>query len=116
MSIAIISLAALFGCMSQANNSAATTTTTLPSGPTASVSLTGLAFNPAAITISAGTTVIWTNNDSVTHNVTSTSAPVAFNSGDFGPGGVYSHKFTTVGTYEYQCTIHPNMTGSVTVQ
>jgi plastocyanin len=72
-----------------------------------------MAFTPASITVTAGTTITWTNNDPVTHDVTSTTSQ--FNSGAMGPGATFSFKFSTAGTYSYICSIHPNMTGTVVV-
>ena len=83
---------------------------------TSSVSIQNFAFNPSDITVSVGTMVTWTNNDTVAHTVTSLSgAPVAFDSSTVTPGGTYSYTFTTPGTYPYYCKIHPFMLGNVTV-
>lgn len=79
-----------------------------------SVVIDNLAFNPEIVTISVGDSVEWTNNDSFDHTVTSDTG--AFNSGDIVPGGTFSLEFTTAGTYEYHCEIHPSMTGTVVVQ
>ena len=76
--------------------------------------LQGMAFTPASITVSVGTTIKWTNKDAVTHNVTSNTA--VFSSGAMGDGATFSFKFTTAGTFPYTCTIHPSMQGSVIVQ
>lgn len=73
-----------------------------------------LAFNPSSITVSVGTTITWTNKDSFTHNVTSSTQ--AFSSGSMSPGATFSFKFNTAGTYNYTCTIHPGMNGTVIVQ
>jgi plastocyanin len=72
-------------------------------------------FNPANVTIDAGQTVTWTNDDSVGHDVTGDD----FKSGD--PGGMqngdtFKHTFETAGTFDYVCTVHPGMEGSVTVR
>jgi len=72
-----------------------------------------MAFNPSTITISAGTTLKWTNKDAVTHDVTSTTG--SFGSGPLNNGDTFSYTFSSSGTYTYYCTIHPSMTGSVTV-
>lgn len=76
-------------------------------------------FSPKKITIKPGTTVKWVNEDTVRHNV------VAANEGDtsglpsnnelFGKGGTYEFTFETVGTFDYKCTPHPFMTGTVEV-
>lgn len=84
-------------------------------GPGANeVFMQGMAFTPSVITVSAGTTITWTNNDGVIHNVTSNTAGL-FSSGSLSPNGTYSHLFSTAGTFPYKCTIHPSMTGSVVV-
>ena len=70
-------------------------------------------FSPASLTVAAGTTVTWQNKDTIAH--TSTSNNGVFN-GSLAPGGSYSYTFGAKGTYQYHCTIHPGMTGSVTVQ
>ena len=110
----------IIGCQSQAP-SVPSATTTASSGPTASapidfVDISGFAFNPSTITILKDTTITWNNNDGVAHTVTSTSGPVAFDSGTFSTGGTFSFKFSSVGTYEYHCSIHPSMTGTIVVR
>jgi plastocyanin len=72
------------------------------------------AYSPATLTVSAGTTVTWTNRDSVQHTVTS-RAPL-FDSGLFGKDKSYSYTFTQKGSYEYYCIPHPYMTGKVIVE
>ena len=74
----------------------------------------GTAFDPSTITIAAGTTITWTNKDAVTHNVTSNTAGL-FTSSSLGTNGTFTNTFTTPGTFQYKCTIHPTMTGSVIV-
>jgi plastocyanin len=71
-------------------------------------------FAPAAITVPAGSTVTWTNNDQFTHSVRLPEAEAP----DMvvKPGETVSHVFETPGTYPYLCTFHPNdMTGTVLV-
>ena len=77
------------------------------------VSISGYAFNPASLNVTTGTTVIWTNNDAVTHTVTSDSG--AFSSGDIAPGQTYSYTFNQAGSFAYHCSIHTYMHGTVTV-
>ena len=77
------------------------------------VFIQGMAFNPATITISAGTTVTWTNKDAVNHTVTSLTA--LFGSGSLDPGATFSFTFPAPGTYSYKCSIHQSMSGSVVV-
>jgi plastocyanin len=84
-------------------------------GGGAEVSMEGIAFNPAEVSVGVGDTVTWTNNDSVAHDVTADS----FSSGE--PGGMMSgdtfeHTFEEAGTFDYVCTVHPGMEGTVTVE
>ena len=80
------------------------------------VVIRNFAYIPQNLTVKAGTTVAWENNDTVAHTVTSDpGAPSAFDSGVLNPGGVFSITFTTVGTYSYHCNIHPFMHGNITV-
>ncbi|MFF2148825.1 plastocyanin/azurin family copper-binding protein [Kitasatospora sp. NPDC058190] len=82
---------------------------------TDSVAIKNFAFAPAAITVKAGTTVTWTNQDTDAHTVTSQNKAGALNSQALNTGQSYSYTFTTPGTYGYLCTIHPFMTATVTV-
>ena len=82
-----------------------------------SVVIKNLEFSPSAITVETGTTVTWTNLDSVPHDVTSTaSSPVAFKSATLQQGASYQFTFTQAGTYQYSCSIHPFMKGKVKVE
>jgi plastocyanin len=78
-----------------------------------SVTIANFAFQPAWISVPAGTTVSWFNGDGVSHTVTSDSG--AFDSGAIAPGGSFGVTFSTPGTYTYHCAFHPMMTGTVVV-
>jgi plastocyanin len=78
------------------------------------VSIQSFAFDPKVLTVPVNTTVKWTNNDAVTHTVTSDSP--LFNSGNLAPGDTFSFLFTATGTYTYHCSIHTDMTASIVVQ
>jgi plastocyanin len=82
--------------------------------PTNARTLGASAFNPSPVTVPAGTTVRWTNDDSIAHDVTSNTNVWA--SGNIAPGAHFDFTFQTAGTYPYHCTIHPGMVGTVTVQ
>jgi plastocyanin len=84
-----------------------------PTAALTRVSIRNFAFSPATLSVRAGTTVVWTNEDSVTHTVTATDN--SFNSGNLTPGQTYSRTFTTQGIFPYVCQIHTFMTGAVTV-
>lgn len=98
---------------SQAQNTGAQTQNMQAMKMSASVSIKDFAFDPSTITVPAGTTVIWTNLDTVPHTVTDTKGK--FDSGIMGQGNVFNYTFTDPGTYSYYCTIHPYMKGQVVV-
>jgi hypothetical protein len=72
------------------------------------------------ISILVNDSVLWGNADTAAHTVTSGTSEAGpdgkFDSGLFGPGKVFKHQFTEVGTYDYFCLVHPWMTGVVTVK
>jgi plastocyanin len=83
----------------------------------ASVDIPEIAFEPADITVKAGTTVTWTNSDDIPHTVTKEGGPGAeFDSGDLDPGSTFEQTFDAPGKVDYVCTIHPGQAGTVTVK
>lgn len=76
-------------------------------------------FDPASDSVKVGTTVVWTNQDSASHTVTSgdpSAGPSGtFDSGLIKPGDTFKHTFTSAGTTSYFCTVHPWMTGKIIV-
>jgi nitrite reductase (NO-forming) len=81
-----------------------------------------IAFSPKIITVTAGTTVTWQNNDVVVHTATSGASSGqagtpngTFDSGDVQPGRTFEHTFTDAGTFDYFCKPHPWMIGQVVV-
>ena len=82
--------------------------------PVGASTLGNRAFMPDDLDVAAGTTVTWTNTDSVAH--TSTSDATGWDSGTVAPGGRFSFAFQTPGTYRYHCAIHPGMVGTVVVR
>lgn len=83
-----------------------------PSGRDA-VSIDGFAFVPTTLTVTAGSTVTWTNQDDDPHTVVAGGG--AFRSQALGNGGVFSFTFPAAGTFDYVCSIHPFMHGTVVV-
>lgn len=73
----------------------------------------GMAYEPSTITITAGTTIKWTNKDDVVHTVTSDNG--LFDSGNMTSSNTFSRQFPTAGTYSYHCTPHPTMTATIVV-
>jgi plastocyanin len=78
------------------------------------VNIDQFAFYPQRITVKAGTTVTWTNDDDDSHTVASSSK--LFKSKALDTGDKFSFTFTTPGTYDYICSVHPYMTGAVVVE
>ncbi|MDQ2685936.1 MAG: plastocyanin/azurin family copper-binding protein [Thermoproteota archaeon] len=92
-----------------------------------SSTLTDKAYSPNPVDVTTGQTVVWTNDDSAFHTVTSGSvgapdAGKAFDSGLAGPtaltskGKTFEHTFDSAGEYPYFCTLHPAMVGTVIVK
>ena len=83
----------------------------------AQVTLNNLKFEPQNLTVTAGTTVTWTNKESTPHTVTADDK--AFSSPNINPNGTFSHTFTKPGKYAYHCAYHgghgTGMFGTVTV-
>jgi plastocyanin len=70
-------------------------------------------FEPANAAIQPGDTIMWVNEGNTPHTVTADDG--SFDSGTLQPGESYSHTFQSAGMVPYHCSIHPSMTGSVTV-
>ena len=77
------------------------------------VSIDNFAFAPTTLTVRAGSTVTWTNHDEEPHTVA--AADGSFHSPGMGTGATYSHTFPTPGKFDYVCSIHPSMHGTVVV-
>lgn len=78
------------------------------------VAIADFSFQPDAVQASVGQAISWTNEDSAAHTVTSDGdGPLA--SGELAEGESYEVAFDAAGTYEYLCTIHPTMRGTVEV-
>ena len=82
----------------------------------AEVKIDNFSFGPAALTVSVGSTVTWTNRDDIPHTVVSTDDPKVFKSKVLDTDEKFSFTFSKPGTYAYFCSIHPKMTGKVIVQ
>jgi plastocyanin len=97
------------------------TRATLPVSPVdkpangAAIKIDNFSFGPATITIPAGSTVTWTNNDDVPH-VDASDDNKMFKSKALDTDDHFSFTFTKPGTYNYYCAIHPKMTAKIVVQ
>jgi plastocyanin len=85
------------------------------SGGAAEVSMKDIRFDPTDVTVNVGDTVTWVNDDTVGHDVTADD----FTSGEPGAmenGDTFEHTFDAAGTFDYVCSVHPGMEGSVKVE
>jgi plastocyanin len=106
--------AALVVAMAACGGSSTGTGTCGQSGANANVNATDTkVFSPNGTTITHGQSVCWQNNGTVSHTVTSNDG-TSFNS-PLGPGQTFVQTFPAAGSFPYHCTIHPTMTGTVTV-
>jgi plastocyanin len=97
---------ALFGSLAAAASPAA--------AEDAGVKIDNFTFVPQRVTVKAGTTVTWTNEDDIPHTVAATAK--AFRSKALDTEDKFSFTFTTPGTFEYFCSLHPHMTGTIVVE
>lgn len=105
-----------------ANAQTAVVVVTIPAGSGVQSGAPGYTPDNVTVVIGVNNTVMWTNNDTqnsgTDHTVTSVSVPsgaASFDSGIMAEGANFTQTFTVPGTYEYHCTIHSWMTGSVLV-
>ena len=82
--------------------------------PQVSVAIQGNKFSSSSLKIKSGTKVTWTNMNPAAHNVKSSDGTL--DSPDLFKGDSWSFTFTSKGTYNYICGIHPSMKGSITVE
>lgn len=78
------------------------------------VRIDGMRFEPASITVEPGTKVTWVHGGRMPHTITGNAEGLG--SSTLQQGQSYSHTFTDSGLYNYYCSIHPSMTGSVVVK
>jgi plastocyanin len=82
---------------------------------TVTVEISNFAYQPATVTIQVGDTVTWTNLDAAAHTATDTGPQGLFD-GVIDQGESFSYTFTQAGTFNYFCTFHTEMSGTVIVQ
>ena len=77
------------------------------------IKIANFTFDPPTLTVKAGTTVTWVNNDDIPHLVTDKNGK--FHSSALDTNDKFSQTLSTAGTVEYFCAIHPKMTGKIVV-
>jgi plastocyanin len=79
------------------------------------IEMVDIEFDPEEATADVGQDICWTNEDSIDHNAVAESG-ATFESELFGKGETFTTSVDTAGTVDYVCTIHPAMTGTLTIQ
>ncbi len=124
-SLTLVAFLAIAGCAGPGR----TPESTIPTTPVASaaapaapmvdaVSINGFKFTPDDLTVQAGTTVTWTNDEDSLHTVTSGTPATPsglFDSGEIDTGVEFAYAFAEAGTYPFFCARHDFMKGVVTV-
>ena len=114
IAMTLVAVAACSGSSGSAAPSAATSQApAAPAGGATAVSIKDFAFGPATASVPTGSKVTWTNNDTTAHTVTFDDG--SGDSGNIAPGSTFDQTFATAGTFNYHCTIHSSMHGTVTV-
>jgi plastocyanin len=100
------------------NNSNTNSSTSNSQTPTAgSVDIKNMMFTPSQISVQKGAKVTWTNNDTTAHTVIDDLSNVGGPaSGSIAPGETYSFTFDKTGSFQYHCSIHPSMRGTIVVK
>jgi plastocyanin len=80
----------------------------------ATLKIHNFAFDPQRLTVKPGTTVVWENADDIPHTVASTTK--VFKSQALDTADKFSFTFTSPGGYDYFCSLHPHMTGTIVVE
>lgn len=111
----IVAALLLVACGSPSPTPTAGAPTPAPTGSVIAVDIVNFSFSPATITVPSGTTVTWTNKDSVSHNVVSDDGAL-FDSGILRQSATFSFTFTKSGAFPFHCSPHPTMKGTVFVQ
>jgi plastocyanin len=120
MSLALTACAGSSQAQSHVEHSAAAAPTTASSNAavsavaTNSVSIKNFAFSPSRITVKPGTKVTWVNHDEDAHTV-SFQSTLKVTSNPLQGNQSFSYTFEKPGTYNYICSIHPFMHGTVIV-
>ena len=78
------------------------------------VAISGSSFSPHEVTVTVGDTVTWTNSDQISHTATADGG--SFDTGALSNTESGTVTFSTAGAFPYHCSIHPNMTGTITVE
>ena len=81
---------------------------------TVGIAMKGIQFVPKEQTVKVGQKIVWKNEDDAQHDADGTKG-AEFDTSLVGKGGVVEYTPDKPGTIEYVCSVHPNMTGTLTV-
>jgi plastocyanin len=114
--LALIAFSALLaGCGGSSDEKGSAAMSGPGSGGDDSVTIADYTYEPADLTVPAGTTITFTNEDSTPHTATSKTSG-AFESGSIDTGKSGSITLKEAGTFAYYCQFHPFMKGTITVE
>lgn len=113
ISVALLGIAVIAACSGNGGSNTSAPAATNPPTDGATITISGFSFgDPLTVDVGAEVTVV--NEDATPHTWTSTSGD--FDSGSLGQGEEFSYTFDEAGQYEFTCSIHPDMRGSITVE
>ena len=78
------------------------------------ITIDNFTFTPKELTVPVGTTVTWLNHDDIPHTIV--EKKTTFRSKALDTDDSYSFTFTSAGTFDYFCGLHPHMVGQVIVK
>ena len=107
-------LGGVLGLLAGVAVSVAVSVAVLAAPESAEVKIDNFTFAPQSVTVKAGTTVTWINEDDIPHTVAATGK--TFKSKVLDTDDKFSFTFTTPGSYQYFCGLHPHMQGSIVVE
>ena len=113
LTLGAVGIAALVAAALPELTSAGEAVVAAAASPT-TIKIDNFAFDPATLTITAGTTVTWKNEDDSPHRIGDKNG--AFKSAALDTDETFSHTFASPGEYPYICTIHPYMVGRIIVK
>jgi plastocyanin len=112
--LALVAVAALAGCGGDDSGGSAGSSQACASDAVV-IKMQNIKFDPEKATAKVGQAICWTNEDTVDHDAVANSG-ASFKSELFGKGQTFTTKVDQAGTVKYECTIHPGMTGEITVK
>jgi plastocyanin len=120
VTLAAVGAIAVGGCGSDDSSDSGSTAAPATSTPAAAsggvkITMKNIAFNPKAVTVKVGQKITWVNGEPIEHDVAATSG-ADFKSEVFGQDGTFAFTPKEAGEIKYECTLHPGMEGTVTVQ